>query len=81
MTDVYFSVDKSDALAAGAAVPTIGELLGTGEHELDALMGGSAAAGASSQAFDDSNAEASELLRKLSALSRADLEQQASLAH
>ena len=80
MTDVYFSVDKADAVAAGAALPTIGELLGTGESELDSLMGASAAC-ATSQQFDDSCAETGELLRKLAALSRADMEQQASLAH
>jgi hypothetical protein len=81
MTDVYFSVDKADALAAGAALPTIGELLGTGESELDALMGASASC-AGSQAMDDNScAEAGELLRKLSALSRAEMEQQSSLAH
>ena len=80
MTDVYFSVDKSDAMAAGAALPTIGELLGTGESELDALMGACAAGFASAQSVEDSCAEAGELLRKLAALSLADMEQQASLA-
>ncbi len=81
MTDVYFSVDKSDALAAGASLPTIGELLGTGESELDALVGASASCAGSAPIGDDSCADAGEMLRQLSALSRADMEQQTSLAH
>ena len=80
MTDVYFSVDKSDAIAAGAALPTIGELLGTGESELTVLVGPSAANCASAQMEADGCAEAGELLRKLSALSRAEVEHQVSLA-
>ena len=80
MTDVYFNVDKVDAVAAGAALPTIGELLGSGESELNFLTGASVSC-ATSQPFDDGCAEAGELLRKLAALSRADMEQQTSLAH
>ncbi len=76
MTDVYFNVDKADAEAAGASLPTIAELLGQGESELDALVGPSGN-GASHQAMADGFAEAGEALRQLAALSRAELEHQA----
>ncbi|WP_326543469.1 SdrD B-like domain-containing protein [Pseudorhodoferax sp.] len=39
MTDVYFNVDAADALAAGVALPTMGELLGVDDGLLQQAFG------------------------------------------
>lgn len=39
MTDVYFNVDAADAAAAGAKLPTMGELLGVDNALLDHVLG------------------------------------------
>jgi uncharacterized repeat protein (TIGR01451 family) len=72
MTDVYFNVSADDAKAAGVALPTIADLLGN-DTSLDKVLGAPTAVPAAAAAAPDAAAghcggDASEVLRKLAAL-------------
>jgi len=71
MTDVYFGVNAADAQAAGVALPSVADLLGS--NTLDTLVGPAApattevAAAQTEQVACDSG-DASEMVRRLAAL-------------
>ncbi len=64
MTDVYFNVDAADAVAAGVALPTMAELLGTGNALLDSAFGGGSA-GAPMVAHGSVSGDAGDVQRAL----------------
>ncbi|RCW71466.1 SdrD B-like domain-containing protein [Pseudorhodoferax soli] len=53
MTDVYFNVDAADALAAGVALPTMGELLGVDDALLQQAFGPASLGGQAGMAAAD----------------------------
>jgi serine-aspartate repeat-containing protein C/D/E len=75
MTDVYFGVSADDAAAAGAALPSMAELLGD-DRALDGLLGAGIAAPAMlpppGNDHSDGAGEAAEVLRHLGLLTRDD---------
>ncbi|WP_174246123.1 SdrD B-like domain-containing protein, partial [Pseudaquabacterium pictum] len=74
MTDVYFNVSAEDAAAAGVTLPTMSDLLGN-DSSLDSLLGATPQGAGTLADCGDAAAgcgDASEALRRLAALSRAD---------
>ncbi len=73
MTDVYFNVSAEDAAAAGVGLPTMADLLGN-DSSLDSLLGATPQSlGALADCGDagcQTGGDASEVLRRLAALSR-----------
>ncbi|CAN7308742.1 hypothetical protein LJR039_001510 [Pseudorhodoferax sp. LjRoot39] len=53
MTDVYFNVDASDALAAGVQLPTMGELLGVDDALLQQAFGPATLSGQAGLSAED----------------------------